>query len=84
MSILFWLSATAYMISTFSAPISKNYSRVATESARRKEKFFAIIAIASLFLGMALSVAFIVIDQQHAFNAVMLQFLGLFAFIMLF
>ncbi len=84
MSILFWLSATAYMISTFSAPISKSYSRDATESARRKEKFFAIIAIASLFLGMALSVAFIVIDQQHAFNAVMLQFLGLFAFIMLF
>ncbi len=72
------------MISTFSAPISKNYSMDATESARRKEKFFAIIAIASLFLGMALSVAFIVIDQQHAFNAVMLQFLGLFAFIMLF
>ena len=84
MSILFWLSATAYMISTFSAPISKNYSRDATESARRKEKFFAIIAIASLFLGMALSVAFIVIDQQHAFNAVMLQIIGLFAFIMLF
>ncbi len=84
MSILFWLSATAYMISIFSAPISKSYSRDATESARRKEKFFAIIAIASLFLGMALSVAFIVIDQQNAFNAVMLQLLGLCAFFALF
>ena len=84
MSIFFWLSATSYMISIFSAPFSKGYSWDATESARRKEKFFAIIAIASLFLGLALSVAFIVIDQQHAFNAIMLQFLGLCAFIMLF
>lgn len=84
MSILFWLSATAYIISIFSGSTFKSYSWDVTESGRRKEKFFAIIAMASLFLGMVLSVAFIVIDQQHAFNAVMLQFLGLFAFIMLF
>ncbi|MFC2752388.1 MAG: hypothetical protein ACFN9G_03475 [Cardiobacterium sp.] len=85
MSIFFWLAATAYITTMFSAPISKNYSWDATASGELKEKIFAIVAIVSMFLGFVFTIVTgILVGQQHYIEVFMLMHFGLLALIILF
>jgi len=73
MSIFFWLTATASIISIFSATMSKKYSLESMEPDERKEKIFSIIAIGLMFFGFVFTfVTDRMVGQQYPNEIIML------------
>ena len=73
MSIFFWLTATASIISIFSATMSKKYSLESMEPDERKEKIFFIIAIGLMFFGFVFTfVTDRIVGQQYPNEIIML------------